>query len=191
MTSERKTETVEISTKQGKVEYAKVSARLAEYHKDHRQKAEITTTYQPLDDGNIIFTAVVVTDSGEFTGHSMCKLGNQKAVEKCETVAVGRALAFAGYLATGEIATAEEMADFETAVSVAQLNGLKMRYAKENEAALKGKDRPAKAQAFNSWAREIVGQDVDYRDATSWQRDWYEAAWAELTGADSSVPFDS
>ena len=121
----------------------------------------------------------------------MCKLGNQKAVEKCETVAVGRALAFAGYLATGEIATAEEMADFETAVSVAQLNGLKMRYAKENEAALKGKDRPAKAQAFNSWAREIVGQDVDYRDATSWQRDWYEAAWAELTGADSSVPFDS
>jgi hypothetical protein len=42
----------------------------------------------------------------------MGKVSGEKALEKLESIAVGRALAFAGYLASGEIATAEEMERF-------------------------------------------------------------------------------
>ena len=197
MTSERKTETVEISTKQGKVAYAKVAARLAEYHRDNKHHGQIITDVKPLEmldkEGGValLFTATVQTIRGEFTGHSLCRLTKgQKETEKAETVAVGRALAFAGYLATGEIATAEEMADFEEQVTVSQLNALKLKYAKEHAEALKGKDRPAKAQAFNTWARDVVGEDVDFRDAKSWEPDWLKACWAELTGSTPDVPFE-
>ena len=72
--------------------------------------------------------------------------GRQKQFEKQETIAVGRALAFAGYLASGDIATAEEMAEV---VTVNQLNALKLRFAKEHAHALEGLDRDAKSQKFN------------------------------------------
>ena len=75
-------------------------------------------------------------------------------------------------------------------VTVSQLNALKLKYAKEHAEALQGLDRPGKAQAFNSWARDVVGQDVDYRDAKSWEPDWLKACWAELTGSTPDVPFE-
>jgi len=104
--TERKTETIMIG---GGVEYAKVASRCTEFHKDNI-KCDIETTCE-FKEGFVLFSAKVTTKKGTFTGHSMDKVtGRQKQFEKQETIAVGRALAFAGYLATGEIACAEEMA---------------------------------------------------------------------------------
>ena len=73
----------------------------------------IETSYQ-FDNGYLITTATVHAKGGTFTGHSFGKVDKVKAFEKLEIVA-GRALAFAGFLADGEIASYEEMEDYETA----------------------------------------------------------------------------
>lgn len=93
-------------------EYAKVSSRLAEYHRTEKQPT-IRTSYR-FDNSYLIVEAIVLSKGGEFYGHSFGKVDKVKAFEKLETVAVGRALAFAGYLADGEIASYEEMQDFDT-----------------------------------------------------------------------------
>jgi len=187
--NERKTKTTEIRTKQGTVAYAKVADRVAEYHRDHKQQSQIETRVRELPEGHLLVTATVVCAWGQFSGHSIAKMDTNKSLEKAETVAVGRALAFSGYLATGEIATAEEMADFEERVTVSQLNGLKLKYAESHADELKGKDRTKKAQAFNSWARDVIGEDMDFRDVHSWTRDYYKACWMTLTGVSDDVPF--
>ncbi len=102
--TERKTDTIKIS---GGVDYAKVAARSAEFHRDN-ETCEVATSCE-FKEGHVLFTATVTTKKGMFTGHSLGKIGRQKAFEKLETIAVGRALAFAGYLTDGGIACAEEM----------------------------------------------------------------------------------
>lgn len=51
-------------------------------------------------------------DQGSATGNSLGSVKGAKDFEKLETVAVGRALALLGYLASGEIASTEEMEEF-------------------------------------------------------------------------------
>jgi hypothetical protein len=64
-----------------------------------------------------MFSAYILKDksdpnSADATGHSYGKTTDEKAFEKLETVAVGRALALLGYLNNGDIATSEEMEEF-------------------------------------------------------------------------------
>ncbi len=98
-------------------EYATVPQRLLEFRKQNpRAVVETKPTIQP--DGMIVFSARIVKDkkdpnSAEATGHSYGKNQGDKAFEKLETVAVGRALALLGYLNNGQIATTEEMEEFE------------------------------------------------------------------------------
>ncbi len=109
----RRATTVQIKTKQGMVDYAKVAARLAEMHADTRQ-ASVESSVEIITGNNVwaLCKAKVTTPRGVFNGHSITKIDDFKALEKAETIAVGRALAFAGYLASGEIASFEEMADY-------------------------------------------------------------------------------
>lgn len=181
--SDRKVDTIDL----GKgISYAKVSARSAAFHEDN-ETCSIETTCE-FKEGMVLFSAKVTTKKGTFTGHSMDKLaGRQKQFEKQETIAVGRALAFAGYLASGDIACDEEMADV---VTTAQVNSLKLKFAKVNESLLVNLDRSQKLQRFNSWAKSICESDVDYNDSASWCREWYEACWKDLIGTSSDVPFD-
>lgn len=181
--TDRKTETINI----GKgVQYAKVAARSAAFHEDN-DKCQIETSYE-FKEGWVIFSAKVTTNKGTFSGHSMAKITNQqKQFEKQETIAVGRALAFAGYLASGDIACAEEMADVVTTV---QLNSLKLKFAKVHEDELSNLDRPEKQERFRQWCLEIVGEQVNYADASNWRREWYETCWKHLIGIDSDVPFE-
>jgi len=51
-------------------------------------------------------------NSAEATGHALGENKGQKAFEKLETIAVGRALALLGYAVDGEIASSEEMEEF-------------------------------------------------------------------------------
>lgn len=110
--------------------YAPVSERVAQFHRDHKD-GKIETSYE-FKEGYVIFKAVVsfenlyqiddlpngqvckqtVLDTRKFTGHAFGKVGQEKAFEKIESVAVGRALAFAGYLAGGEIASYDEIEKF-------------------------------------------------------------------------------
>ena len=181
--SDRKTDTIEI----GKgVQYAKVASRCAEFHRDNEQCSVETSC--DFREGWVIFTATVTTKKGTFAGHSMDKVqGRQKQFEKQETIAVGRALAFAGYLASGDIATHEEMA---SVLTTDQLNTLKLKYSKVHSETLEGLDRPAKQAAFNSWCMSVIGEQTDYTDASAWEPAWFRQCWRELVGPDSDIPFD-
>jgi hypothetical protein len=180
---QKKVETIEI----GKgVHYAKVAARSAEFHRDN-ETCSIETSCE-FKEGFVLFTAKVTTKKGTFTGHSMEKVhGRQKQFEKQETIAVGRALAFAGYLATGEIATFEEMADV---VTDAQLNSLKLKYSKVFAAEIEGLDRPKRQQKFNDYCQGLFGEQGDFNDASTWGPEWYKQCWRELIGPDGDVPFE-
>jgi len=96
-------------------DYARVAERIRKFREDCPNGLIETTP--TITDDTIMFTARVLKDkaketSAESTGHSYGKLTGDKAFEKHESVAVGRALANLGYLASGEIASAEEMEEF-------------------------------------------------------------------------------
>lgn len=98
--------------------YSPVSERVSQFHKDQKD-GNIETSYE-FKEGLCIFKATVsfgATDESipqfrTFNGHAFGKVGTEKAFEKLESVAVGRALAFAGYLAGGEIASYDEIEKF-------------------------------------------------------------------------------
>lgn len=109
----KKLKTINLQGKQ----YAQVAERLRAIHEDHKD-FDIVTSYEVTEGGAVVFTAsLTIRDKAEvknpvvYTGHSYAKLAGAKAFEKQETIAVGRALAFAGYHADGEIASADEMQD--------------------------------------------------------------------------------
>ncbi len=97
-------------------EYATVPARIKEF-REACPNGLIETSPITQSDGQVIFTARILKDkanpsSGEATGHSIGKISGTKAFEKLETIAIGRALAILGYMASGEIASSEEMEEF-------------------------------------------------------------------------------
>ena len=105
-------------------EYATVPTRLKEF-REANPRALVETSPKFNDDGTVVFSARIVKDKGdensaEATGHAYGKLTGDKAFEKLETIACGRALALLGYLHNGQVATGEEMEEFE-----AYKNGLK------------------------------------------------------------------
>ncbi len=89
-------------------DYVKVVTRLKEYHDEHTDSMSINTSHEFQWDF-VVFKATVVTKKWTFTGSSFWRTAKEKAFEKLETVAVWRALAFAWYSATDDIASHEEM----------------------------------------------------------------------------------
>lgn len=97
-------------------EYAKVAERVKQFREDC-PNGLIETKPEIRDDGQIMFSVRILKDksdvnSAEGTGHSLGKANGDKAFEKLETIAVGRALAMLGYMSSGEIASSEEMEEF-------------------------------------------------------------------------------
>ena len=110
----KKLNTIKVS---GGAKYAKVAERIKQFREDTTNGSIITTQIETLD--GWIFTTKIIADksdpnSKEATGQSIGKLGKDKAFEKLETISVGRALANLGYLASGDVASFEEMEDFKT-----------------------------------------------------------------------------
>lgn len=98
-------------------EYATVPQRLKQFRQDN-PRAVVETKPVIQDNGAVVFSAHILKDkadpnSAEATGHSYGELAGEKAFEKLETVATGRALALLGYLNNGQVATTEEMEEFE------------------------------------------------------------------------------
>lgn len=110
---------VETIDYQGK-DYATVPARLKEFRQSN-PRASISTEPMAQTDGSMIIRALIVTDradesSAQSTGsarYSEKEMIAKKAYEKLETIAVGRALSLLGYLNNGDIASSEEMLEFE------------------------------------------------------------------------------
>lgn len=127
-----KLKTIKVS---GGGEYAKVAERLKEFHSQYKL-GKIETDYK-ITEAMLCFKATITPDTSKperfFTGHSLGAIKGVKAFEKLETIAVGRALAFLGLLADGEIASADEMeeyreelgSDIDPANAIQKLGGAK------------------------------------------------------------------
>lgn len=119
---------------QGGAEYAQVKDRLKRFREDC-PFGKITTKPDIKEDGTIIFSATILKDKreascAEATGHAMGNNEKQKGFEKLETIAVGRALAMLGYAGDGEIASGEEMEEFQAYQEekrIAVINEAKMK----------------------------------------------------------------
>lgn len=109
----RKTKTGKI---QGGAEYSFVKDRVKLFREDN-PRGNIITEPTILDDGRVLFKAIAIKDksdnsSASATGHALSSKPSVKDFEKLETTAVGRALALLGYMADGEIASADEMEEY-------------------------------------------------------------------------------
>ena len=101
-----------------KIYYAKVVDRLSEFRKDNPRG--LIETAPKIENETIVFKARILKDkadenSAEATGHALGKYdGSEKQFEKLETIAVGRALSLLGYSVGGEIASDDEMEEFNS-----------------------------------------------------------------------------
>ena len=97
------------------IDYAKVADRLKVFWEEN-PRGQITT--EPIfENGKVMFKTSIVKDqkdpySRKATGHTLGGTTDEKDFEKLESLSVGRALALIGYAGTGEIASAEEMEEF-------------------------------------------------------------------------------
>jgi hypothetical protein len=97
-------------------DYAQVAERIKEFRSDC-PNGLIETSYTFLEDKQIVFKTRVLKDkansnSAEATGTALGSLKKEKDFEKLETISVGRALALLGYMASGEVASSEEMEEY-------------------------------------------------------------------------------
>lgn len=100
----------------GGAEYAKVAERIKMFREDC-PSGSIKTTPTFIGE-QIMFTAEIIKDlsnptSARATGNAIGTTKGVKAFEKIESISVGRALAMLGYCADGEIATSEEMEEYQ------------------------------------------------------------------------------
>jgi hypothetical protein len=107
----KKVETINLKGK----DYATVPARIKEFRSDC-PNGLITTSFE-FHGEQIVFKARILRDksdenSAEGTGHSLGPTKGEKNFEKLETIAVGRALSMLGYMASGDVASSEEMEEF-------------------------------------------------------------------------------
>lgn len=104
-------------------DYATVPTRIKEF-REKCPNGLIETKPTFLENNMVSFETRILKDksnpsSGEGTGHSLGSLvvaktgvADPKAFEKLETISIGRALAIIGFMASGEVASFEEMEDF-------------------------------------------------------------------------------
>lgn len=101
-------------------DYATVPVRLKEF-REKNPRAGIITAPMFGEDGSLTFKVEITVDraddsSATATGHAHYtakEMAARKAFEKLETVATGRALSMLGYLNNGQVASTEEMLEFE------------------------------------------------------------------------------
>lgn len=99
------------------IHHAKVKDRLKAFWEEN-SRGKIDTTYKIESNGMTVFKTTMLRDkadphSREATAHAMGNVTDEKSFEKLETISVGRCLALLGYATDGEIASSEEMEEFE------------------------------------------------------------------------------
>jgi hypothetical protein len=94
-------------------EYKTVAERVNDAHDKAKGKLSISTDLVSWEDGVVIVKATIDMDGNIFTGHAYeredsTQINRTSALENCETSAIGRALAAAGFGGT-EYASANEV----------------------------------------------------------------------------------
>lgn len=97
--------------------YSTVAERIAEITAKDELKSVETLIVSKMEDDFVVVRAVITTNKGTFVGHAEERrgkvgIGGESPIEVAETSAVGRALAFAGYIGNVKIkaiASADEM----------------------------------------------------------------------------------
>lgn len=158
----------------GGADYAKVADRLKVFWEEN-PNGKIDSERENLADGKIRFVARIWRDSTEIlklaqvgttadvikmtanaTASADAVKKGDKENEKLETVAVGRALAMLGYLASGEVASREEMEEFED-----------YRATKQQEAVESAWDELIGAQTIEDLKSIFIGLDPTIRNNAS------------------------
>jgi hypothetical protein len=96
---------------QGKL-YVQVKDRIQYFRENYANYA--IRTEPKSTEGSVMFRAEIIDDKDRVlaTGHSYGKLTKEKAFEKLESVAIGRALAVFGIGINESVASADEITDF-------------------------------------------------------------------------------
>ena len=97
------------------VQYTTVAERLIEMKKDTEGKYDLITELLEHSNGIWVVKATLKLSNGIYTGHAYEKdnssqINQTSALENCETSAIGRALAAAGYVGR-EFCSADELAN--------------------------------------------------------------------------------
>ena len=121
--------------------YATVPTRIKEFRQDC-PNGDIKTEPIINGDGTIMFKTTILKDksnpnSASSTGHAIGQIKGEKAFEKLETISVGRALALLGYMASGEVASSEEMEEFEMYKQTLKENAIEELQASSSQETLK------------------------------------------------------
>jgi hypothetical protein len=121
----------------GGADYAKVSERLKEFRQDNPNG--LIETEPTFLDGQTMFKCRILKDksnpdSAEATGHALGNKKGDKEFEKLESIATGRALALLGYASSGEIASSEEMEEFQAYQKEKKAEAIATAIARMNEA---------------------------------------------------------
>jgi hypothetical protein len=155
-----------MSVKFGEKDYALVPDRLKKFREEN-PRASIETEHELQVDGSITFKATIVKDladpnSARATGtarYSEVELKKPKAFEKLETVSIGRSLANLGYLNDGQIATSEEMEEWEQAQFGQALEDLKTAKTRDEFKAIMAKAKtPEQKQELTPLVKARIKQ---------------------------------
>jgi len=153
--------------------YKTVVERLNEMNTDTNGKYTLTTKVLEDVNGTVLMKATLtLPERGIFTGHAFERenagyINKTSHVENCETSAIGRALASAGY-AGSEFASAEEVA-----------NAIKQQSAKKTETPLtKEQITNLEKAAAEVGMSEVIKDSIENYKITSSN---YKASLAKLT----------
>ena len=97
-------------------DYLEVVERVSMFHKDHKENRSIITEVIQFKDDMVIIKAAIKIGEDVFTGHAYEMVGSNQvnefsALENCETSAIGRALASAGYSGDVAFCSADELSN--------------------------------------------------------------------------------
>lgn len=163
-------------------EYVEVKDRVAAFHNDHPNGA-IETLILPAPEGRARMRAVVTPDVKNptrlFTGHAEEREGSTQInrtsyLENCETSAIGRALAAAGYGIEASYASANEVTNANAARNSTEIK-------READALIGALRKTDSAEALDEWARErgdvinaMDGESARVTDAGKAHRAWLD-----------------
>lgn len=145
--------------------YATVAERLAQFWQAHKSGI-VTTEVLQADDSIVRVKAIVYRDQNQVlsTGHAEELRGKRddKVLEKCESSAVGRALALGGFPASKNIASREEMESFHSNGGPVEVQFPSAEEARQEAAAAKVEAiGPERAGEIEGYVREWLGSGKD------------------------------
>ena len=142
-------------------EYKTVAERVNEIHAQKLDTMSIMTELVSWKDATVVFKATISTPQGVFTGHAYehegsSQINKTSALENCETSAIGRALASAGY-AGSEFASANEVKNAIHQQSETQTMSAKVKFEERLKQAEALFDKDGRLPEFYAYLENTYG----------------------------------